>query len=461
MNSQPLFALWFGTVPVTRSPYVRSGLALMALKYAVEATAVWLAFGVFFDPWMFVVPSLEGRRVLAGEWAPLLGASWFAWTLPFVWIAVSMTVRRAMDAGWSPFWGLAILVPVVCLLAMLAFAVAPSARRTDPPPDTDFDPEEEPPRAPTQAQARGHLLTGVLLAVAVAAAMLGCAVYVAGDYGLPLMVGTPIVMGMILAVVRHDPTDGSTSLLWSSVLALLACGGLLLVFGLEGVFCIVMVAPLALPLAFAGALIGRGILRAAHRPRRQIGVAVLLLPIWLSVDAASGAVAPVHAVCTSIDIDAPIETVWRTVIAFPELPEPEEWVFRAGIACPIGATIEGRGVGAVRRCEFTTGTFVEPITAWEEPTRLAFDVTQQPAPMFELSPYHDLHPPHLDGTLRSLRGEFRLERLPGARTRLHGTTWYQVEMFPQAYWVLWSDWLIGAIHRRVLRHVARVAKERR
>src|SRR5437764_9190538 len=110
---------------------------------------------------------------------------------------------------------------------------------------------------------------------------------------------------------------------------------------------------------------------------------------------------------SSIEIDAPTERVWQNVIGFSELPEVPKWFFRLGIAYPVRARIEGSGVGAVRRCEFSTGPFVEPITAWEPPSRLAFDVQSQPAPMTEWSPYRHVHPPHLDGTMRSRRGEFR------------------------------------------------------
>ena len=42
------------------------------------------------------------------------------------------------------------------------------------------------------------------------------------------------------------------------------------------------------------------------------------------------------------------------------------------------ARIEGEGVGAIRYCSFSTGDFVEPITAWEKPHRLAFDVVKNP-----------------------------------------------------------------------------------
>ena len=73
--------------------------------------------------------------------------------------------------------------------------------------------------------------------------------------------------------------------------------------------------------------------------------------------------------------------------------------------------------------------------------------------MREWSPYGDLHPPHLVGTMRSRRGEFRLIELPGGRTRLEGSTWYELDMGPQGYWSVWSDFLVHRIHRRVLRHI--------
>jgi len=151
--------------------------------------------------------------------------------------------------------------------------------------------------------------------------------------------------------------------------------------------------------------------------------------------------------------------VWPHVIGFSELPEPSQWFFRLGIAYPQRATIVGSGVGAVRRCEFSTGAFVEPITAWEPGRRLAFDVESQPAPMHELSPYRHVHPPHLDGYLRSKRGEFRLVALPGGRTRLEGSTWYELELYPQDYWTLWSDGCIHLIHRRVLDHVKKLSEK--
>lgn len=50
-----------------------------------------------------------------------------------------------------------------------------------------------------------------------------------------------------------------------------------------------------------------------------------------------------------------------------EIPPPVEWIFRAGIAYPIRAEMRGSGSGAERYCVFSTGAFVEPIQAWDEP----------------------------------------------------------------------------------------------
>jgi len=209
-------------------------------------------------------------------------------------------------------------------------------------------------------------------------------------------------------------------------------------------------------MASMGAILGRWV--ALHRapllPRSA--ALVLLLPVLSGLDTAPPR--EVVEVVSHIDIDAPPERVWANVIAFSDLPEPPPLLFRLGIAYPQRARIEGRGPGAVRRCEFSTGPFLEPITTWDEPRRLAFDVVAQPPPMREWSPYRHVLARHLDGYLRVQRGEFRLEPLPGGGTRLSGSTWYEIDVGPRAYWMLWSDALIHSIHDQVLGHIKQLAE---
>ena len=63
---------------------------------------------------------------------------------------------------------------------------------------------------------------------------------------------------------------------------------------------------------------------------------------------------------------------------------------------------------------------------------------------------HDWAPSRCGGTARVEAG---LRPLPGGRTRLEGRTRYEMRVFPAAYWGLWSDALIHAIHTRVLEHI--------
>jgi hypothetical protein len=205
-------------------------------------------------------------------------------------------------------------------------------------------------------------------------------------------------------------------------------------------------------LALMGAFLGRAVaVRPNLRPRGVVAM-ILPLPLFAGIDLAQ-APPRIREVVTVAEIAASPEAVWPSVVAVTDLPEPPALVFRLGIAYPQRATIVGRGVGAQRRCEFSTGAFLEPITVWEEPTHLGFDVAAQPPPLHELSPYRHVFARHLDGYLTVRSGEFLLRPLPGGRTRLEGRTRYDLQIFPVSYWGLWSDALIHTIHARVLEHI--------
>ncbi len=235
-------------------------------------------------------------------------------------------------------------------------------------------------------------------------------------------------------------------------LAVIACGLVVVMVAIEGVVCVVMLWPFAAALACLGSVIGYAISAAGDSTARALVVAAMTFPALAGIDAFRNT-GQVFEVRTTIEIDAPPDVVWEHVLSFSEIDGGADWLFQLGVAMPLRATIEGTGVGAVRYCEFTTGPFVEPITAWEPGVRLAFDVQSQPPPMTELSPYRHIHPPHLDHYLRSRRGEFRLIDLGQGRTRLEGSTWYELDIHPQDYWILWSDWCIHRIHDRVLTHI--------
>jgi hypothetical protein len=230
----------------------------------------------------------------------------------------------------------------------------------------------------------------------------------------------------------------------------------LLLFAVEGIVCVAMAFPLAWLLALFGGAFGRALALDRVARRTAVAPALLLVPL-LALEPTL--LAPVEfEVASALEIDAPPERVWGRLIGFEPLPPPREGLFALGIAYPTGATIEGEGVGAVRRCRFSTGEFVEPITAWEPAVRLAFDVREQPDPMVEWSLSARMRPPHLERSFRALRGEFRLVELPGGRTRLEGSTWYELGLAPVPYWRAWTDWIVHRIHLRVLEHIGRLSE---
>jgi polyketide cyclase/dehydrase/lipid transport protein len=367
-------------------------------------------------------------------------------------LAVPPAVPRLRDTR-LPVWLAPLLaVPAVNVVFAAVLAVVPGRLPEGPPSRLE---------RLIPGTMLGSAVVAVVLTTAFALAITVLATTVLGDYGFALFVATPFCLGLFSSLVygareRRDARDCARV----GTVAVFVASLTLIAVAVEGAICIVMALPITMLLGVAGALVGYLIQsRGTRRPSAQVvSAAVLVLPALLGGESLQGREPPLRSVTTQIVVDAPPAVVWRHVVAVEPLPEQRELIFRLGIAYPTRAVIDGSGVGAVRRCSFSTGDFVEPITVWDPPRRLQFRVASQPPPMRELSPWGEIHPPHLDGFLSSKRGRFLLRPLPGNRTLLVGTTWYENRMWPQAYWAVWSDSLIHRIHLRVLRHVKAVSE---
>ena len=442
--------LWFTlTEAIDRRTYLLDGAALMALKYGVDALVVFLVTGNFWSPVDYLLPLYTLRAdKLAGAPAWFLPAV-VVWTLPFMWVGVAMTLRRAVDAGRSPWLALVFFVPFLNYLLMLALCLLPTV------PLRAWEREEGARVVDARLTAA---LYGIAAGLGVAIPTIAINVYLLHRYSSSLFLGTPFTLGAVTAYVlnRAEPRGvGVTHQVVS--LGVVMLGGAILLFGLEGLLCIAMALPIALAIALLGGVFGRAI--AVHSPGRPISAAglVVAVPLLAGVDRLHGP-APVFQVDDAVVIAAPPDAVWRDVVAFSELAPPHETLFRLGVAYPRRARIEGHGPGATRYCEFSTGTFVERITRWDAPRRLSFDIMAQPLPLVELSPYGAIDAPHLHGYFRARRGAFQLTQLPGGRTLLVGTTSYDLDIGPAWYWRIYADAIVSAIHRRVLRHIQHLAE---
>jgi uncharacterized membrane protein YhaH (DUF805 family) len=445
---------WQGQV--SRLEYLISGTILALLKYTVDGLTA-RHFGVPWPLWSYIYNPLPPFGLLGGNRGYLtLYLILWAIAIPFFWICVTLTRRRLRDAGKAAGWILLLFVPFANFALFLWMVLSPERLI------------EGESHEPCELKMEYRLaLPGVLLAASIGLVLVLFSTRQLIHYGVGLFFGVPFLAGFIASWFLNLKTSHSTG---QTVVASISPIGLIaiamIVFRFEGLVCLVMALPLALPFSIAGGLAARDILRSYKDLNgRRVAACVAVIPLLIFAEYAANQEPPVVPVRTSIVINAPVPVVWKNVISFPPLAppsiaSPKDWLFLTGIAYPASGRITGSGVGAVRYCHFSTGDFVEPITVWDDNRLLAFNVAAEPPALHELSPW-EIMPQHLERNyMRSRHGQFRLVALDDHRTLLEGTTWYQDYFWPQAYWRGWSDMIIHRIHMRVLEHVKRQAEMR-
>jgi hypothetical protein len=341
--------------------------------------------------------------------------------------------------------------------------------------DTTIDRDTTPYVAPAwsryfpQRNSRSLWLTA-LVSAAFGLLTIVLAVYVFRDYAVALFCGAPLAMG-VLAPLLHGAGRPRTfwSLVWASMLAQLFLFLGTIIFAIEGIFCILMAAPLWFVIALVGTCIAYPIHRAMWRNyavSRGFPVLLLLIlcftPAWMGAERSQIKTPAQWIMSATIDIDAPPSVVWQNVVRFPDMPSPGwsqgGWLFKAGIARPIRAEFEGNGASGMRYCVFSTGKAIEPVRTWQPGRLLEVDVISTPPSMEETSIYPHLHPAHLEGYMESDGARFELISLPGGRTRLIGTSWYHNRMYPAFYWKWWTDQAIKAVQVHVLDHIRNLSE---
>jgi len=446
--------------PLGRLPYAGIGVALSALKFGVDAL-VARHYGRVFSIIFYVDPT-SAPLLRPGEvhdyWLTLAYV-----TIPFVAVGVALTLRRLRDAGASPWLALFFFVPFANLLFFVATALLPPYRpattstlkATDPFRSQDI--VIHTPETP-RGRAAAILYSAALGSVA---ALGGFAVSVGllGKYGYGLALGTPFISAFVSGafVPRLFPRARFSDAALACVFTFVVSLAVIIAFALEGLGCMALFLPLMIFPALLGTAFGFAVGKTLPRREQTAAIAsgVLLLLVTFGVEAI--APAPPHEaemVETALEIDAPPDAVWPLAVSVSDMPPPVEYPFDTGIAYPVRATLEHGGVGAVRRCEFNTGTALETVTVWDPPRRLRFTIDTQPDPLRELTLYRTVRQPHLDGAVRNRVGELELVPLDGGRrTRLVGRSWYDTTLRPAFYWEAYAEVVIHAIHRRVLGHV--------
>lgn len=484
-NKLQLLSLWTAKGLVTRSQYAATGFTLFGIKYLLDSAVANLAFHRTWDVWSYIFPGRSLDLVANSSPDRAFFFVLILQSLPFIWIGVVLTIQRLRDARLPTYLVTLFFVPVANMLMFVmlslmrsqptAGAVQQITEADEAQPETtaaaEFAtvPGSFPPATiagelctvPKTPSARNDFAFALAATVPASAVLLWFAIFFLQAYGWGLFIGLPFALGLGSSYLYgRNAVKTLRQCTYISLVALTLLGVCVFTFAWEGAICLLMAAPLGFALTFMGTVLGWRMQKNKVIPAQSATMMLALLlalPALMGAETMAGQVAPCIGVVSSIIIEASPEVTWQRVIAFPNLAPPDDVMFHFGIAYPKGATISGTGAGAVRKCNFSTGAFIEPIKVWDEPRLLKFGVAAQPPSMRELSWVpHEIQPAHLHGYLNVREGQFALTpiNIDGkACTKIEGTTWYQNKMWPNTYWRMWSDNIIHKIHMRVLKHI--------
>jgi hypothetical protein len=363
-----------------------------------------------------------------------------------MWVLGALAFRRAVDADINRWIATLAVVPFLQIPVIVYLCIVPS--RAVPTRPAIVGPSEET-AFPLWAAIMLGLVAGVLLALfAVAVSTL-----VFGSYGNGLFLLAPFAIGCVTAYLANYKGDIGGRRTVLSVVAATLLGGLALVaVALEGLFCIIMAAPLGLGAALIGGALGRALALQSRQPASHALSCVAVLPLVFAVENYFPAVTSFET-SETITVQAPPTAVWRSLLSTDPIEGPLALPFRLGVAYPLRGEIIGEGEGAVRRGEFSTGTAIEHVTEWLPNRKLSFVVVNDIPAMHELSPYQQVHAPHVVGYFRTTSTSFELVPRSDGGTDIVEHTSHELRLDPVLYWLPMARWVVHENNTRVLEHI--------
>lgn len=283
-----------------------------------------------------------------------------------------------------------------------------------------------------------------------------------GVMTLAFVVLVPLVVGF-LTVALAPGGQRMPNAVTLPLITCVACLGFVLAAGLEGIICVILIAPVFLFFSVVGGLMGRG-LRTFARSRRMYasGVATMLLLPYAAAPLENQVPLPDtrRTVVTSTVIRADAATVWRNVVR-PTGIRPEEnqvrLAHRIGFPNPVSATLSHEGLGGSRFAIFERGVLLrETVTEWVPERRMAFTINPAHIPPRALDEHVAIGGPFFDVT----DGAYEIVPLDGGRVELRLTTTHRLSTHFNVYAGFWTELLMRQIQENLL-HVIRTRAEAR
>lgn len=221
---------------------------------------------------------------------------------------------------------------------------------------------------------------------------------------------------------------------------------------LEGFICIVLVVPVFFVAAIIGGLVTGLIVKYFKKPKSTV-YGIALLPLMLNpFEALLPHAVDTRIVTTSIIVAAPAEVVFDQLASVREI-QPNElgtaFVHTIGLPRPVEATMQGRGVGAVRTSRWERGvSFKEEITEWQRPQslRYKFIIEANSIPADALDRHVELGGEYFT----VVDGGYKVKFLGDGKTKLTLSTRYQNKSHLKLFGNLWGDFVLNDFHYSIL-----------
>ena len=233
------------------------------------------------------------------------------WSLPFLWIGLGMTLRRAADAGLSPWFGILFFIPFINFIFMIILFLLPTSQRNL------WQSQRSKGEKPKPSMFFSILFVFPFSWAIVILAWFMLAVE-SPRYNLTLFLATPFLMGMLQGyLLNYRNFQGLGRTMGISSLTTVMVGLILILAALDGVICILMALPLILPLSLLGSFFGVAIARYIQSHSLTPMFLFLALPpvSWLESKAVDYPYR--NSVVSRMEINAPPQEVWPHVIHFP------------------------------------------------------------------------------------------------------------------------------------------------
>lgn len=165
--------------------------------------------------------------------------------------------------------------------------------------------------------------------------------------------------------------------------------------------------------------------RFALHPRQFLWLLGRLFPPNLAID----------VVTTTAVFDAPPDAVWETMLFYEEVPHRPPLLLRLFLPSPVKTQANGKHVGTVVECIYSTGGLSKRITVLERPRLLCFEVLEQRL--------------GAERCMTTVEGSYEF-RTHGRGTEVALTTRYHGHLRPRRLWRHVERMLAHDLHRHIL-----------